>query len=72
MAALTSDGAMGDRFDDRAQHYRELATKLRALATEARFPAARRVLIKAAERSEGSGCLPATSGHLEGRPTARL
>jgi hypothetical protein len=57
-----ADGARGDGFDGRAQHYQELATKLRALATEARFPAARRILIKAAERFERAGCFLNASG----------
>jgi hypothetical protein len=62
MAARTSDGARGDGLDDRAQHYRELATKLRALATEARFPAAKKALVKVAKRFEGSGYFPNASG----------
>jgi len=41
---------VADIFEGRREHYQELAARVRAIAREARFPAARRALIEIAKR----------------------
>jgi chorismate-pyruvate lyase len=43
---------MDDFIEDRRQHYLQLAARLRVVAREARFPAARKVLLQVAKRFE--------------------
>jgi hypothetical protein len=49
---------MADKLAGRREHYLELAVRVRAVAGEARFPAARKTLIAIAKRFEqGAGTL---------------
>jgi hypothetical protein len=43
---------MDDLLEDRRQYYLQLADRLRAIAREARFPAARKLLMEVAKRFE--------------------
>ena len=49
-AEFHCEGATRDNFGGRQRYYSELAAKLRSLAREASFPAARRILIEVAQR----------------------
>jgi hypothetical protein len=46
---------VADILEGRREHYLELSVRVRAIAREARFPAARRALIEIANRFEEAG-----------------
>jgi hypothetical protein len=47
---------MGETLEERRRYYSEPAAKLRAVAREARYPAARNALIDVAQRFEREAC----------------
>jgi hypothetical protein len=58
---------MTDDLEGRRDHYLELAVKVRAVAREARFPAARRALVEIAKRfDQRADTTDPSSGHNGG------
>jgi hypothetical protein len=56
---------MDDLLEDRRQHYLQLAERLRAIARQARFPAARKLLIEVAKRFERRATEPEPAWRLQ-------